>query len=195
MTLDDLLVDAVIDAATAGAVVAAQLETPARFKPQGEVHPVGPARPGPVPGRARSLARRKARADAAYARLVRAVERHSGIRADDRAERALLTVLGALCRRVTSDEARHLVAQLPSKLHPLLDPYLVGPDRGVTTAAIKEQLVGQLGVDVHLAALILTAVCEAIAESVSAGEIEELRGQLPLGMKDLLPSTPLRRTG
>jgi uncharacterized protein (DUF2267 family) len=123
------------------------------------------------------------------------VERHSGLRAKDRAEQALTIVLGSLCRRVTPDEARHLVAQLPSKLQQILLPYLDGPDREITTDTIREDIVRQLGVETEVAILLITSVCEAIGDCVSAGEIEAFRGQLPLAMKDLLPPTPLRRAG
>jgi CBS domain-containing protein/uncharacterized protein (DUF2267 family) len=195
ITLDDLVIARLIDVAVAGSIVAAQLEAGARLKPEGVVHPVVPARPAAAPSPGRALSRRKARADSARARLLKAVERHSGIGSHDRAEQALVTVLGLLCRRVTPEEARHLIAQLPSRMHPLLEPFLTGPDRGVTTAAIEHELERELGVAPDVAKMVLGSVGEAIAESVSSGEIEAFRGQLPLAMKDLLPPTPLRRAG
>jgi CBS domain-containing protein/uncharacterized protein (DUF2267 family) len=194
VTLDDLLADEAIDAATAASIVKAQLEAAARFKPEGSLHPVEPARPEMAsPARARSLTRRKARADSAYGRLLHAVERHSGLQQRDRAELALELVLSALCRRVTPGEARHLIAQLPSKLHPALEKSLDGPDKRITTETIEADLSRELRLDRDAAELVLTSICEAVADSVSAGEIEEFRGQLPLGMKDLFPPSPFRR--
>jgi CBS domain-containing protein/uncharacterized protein (DUF2267 family) len=193
VTLDDLLADGVIDTTTAGSIVSAQLEVAARFKPEGARHPEEPARPETSPSRVRSLTRRRARAESAYGRLLHAVERHSGLRQRDRAELALQIVLSSLCRRVTPDEARHLIAQLPSKLHPTLSPYLDGPDKRITTETIEADLSRELHMDRDAAALVLASICESIADSVSAGEIEEFRDQLPLGMKDLFPPTPLRR--
>lgn len=194
VTLDDLLADGVIDAQAAGAVVRAQLEVAARFKPEGSLHPGTPARQD-LSRSARSITRRKARADNAYGRLLRAVERHSGLQQRDRAELALQIVLGYLCRRVTPQEARHLIAQLPTRLHPSLEPFLDGPDKRITTDTIEEAVARELQMDREAAGFVLQSICEAVADSVSAGEIEEFRGQLPLSMKDLFPPTPLRRAG
>ncbi|WP_437287000.1 DUF2267 domain-containing protein [Sorangium sp. So ce406] len=193
VTLDDLLADGAVDAEAAGSVVRAQLEVAARFKPGGALHPEGIARPERSRGPVRALTRRKARADSAYGRLLHAVERHSGLQQRDRAELALQIVLGNLCRRVTPQEARHLIAQLPSKLHPSLDPFLDGPDKRITTATIEDDVARELRMDREAAGFVLQAICEAVADSVSAGEIEGFRGQLPLDMKDLFPPTPLRR--
>ncbi|AUX47959.1 hypothetical protein SOCE26_094850 [Sorangium cellulosum] len=195
VTLDDLLADGVIDAGTAGSIVKAQLEVAARFKPEGALHPEEPARPELSRGRMRALTRRKARADSAYGRLLHAVERHSGLQTREHAELALEIALGSLCRRVTPQEARHLIAQLPSRLHPSLAPFLDGPDKRITTDTIEGDLARELRMDREAAGFVLQAICEAIADSVSAGEVEGFRGQLPLDMKDLFPPTPLRRAG
>jgi CBS domain-containing protein/uncharacterized protein (DUF2267 family) len=192
VTLDDLLAEGEIDAATAGAIVRAQLEVAARFKPAGSIHPEEPARPEMSPGRVRALLRRRARAESAHGRLLHAVERHSGLLRRDSAELALEIVLTSLCRRVTPEEARHLIAQLPSKLHPVLTPRLDGPDKRITRESIEADLARELHLDPAAAETVLTSICEAIADSVSAGEIEGFRGQLPLDMKDLFPPTWLR---
>ena len=195
VTLDDLLADVAIDAATAGSIVVAQLEAAARFKQEGALHPEEPARPGVVSRRDRGILRHLARAENAYVRLLRAVEAHSGFATREQAELSLLIVLSMLCSRVTPDEARHLIAQLPSKLHPELERHLDGPDRRVTRLAIETELMSRLDIDEDVAELLLTSVCEALADGVTAGEIESFRGQLPLDMKDLFPPTPLRRSG
>ncbi len=192
VSLDDLLASGAIGVDDARAIVTAQLEVAARLKPEGTIHPE-PQQRGPELRRLRAMTRRKARAENAFGRLLRAVSRHSGLEVRDRAELALGIVLGALCRRVTPEEARHLIAQLPSKLHPDLEAQLRGPDRGVTIEAIEAELVRQLHLAPDAANLVLLSVCEAIADSVSAGEIEAFRGQLPLDMKDLFPPTPIRR--
>jgi CBS domain-containing protein/uncharacterized protein (DUF2267 family) len=194
VTLDDLLLDGAIDAAAARSIIVAQLEVADRFKAEGAVHPDEPARPGVASRRGRAILRRKARAESAHARLLRAVEAHSGLRTREQAELSLLVVLGMLCRRVTPDQARHLIAQLPSKLHPELEKDLGGPDRHVTREKIEAELMSRLKVGEDVAAVLLTSVCEALADCVTAGEIESFRGQLPLDMKDLFPPTPLRRS-
>jgi CBS domain-containing protein/uncharacterized protein (DUF2267 family) len=193
VTLDDLIIDGAIDAAAARSIIMAQLEAPARFKEEGAIHPEEPARPEMAGRRGRTILRHKARAESAHARLLRAVEVHSGLRTRARAEPALMIVLGMLCRRVTPDEARHLIAQLPSKLQLELERNLTGPDRHVTRAAIEAELMSRLNVSDDIAPMLLTSICDALADCVTAGEIESFRGQLPLDMKDLFPPTPLRR--
>ncbi|MFS8068838.1 MAG: DUF2267 domain-containing protein [Byssovorax sp.] len=71
----------------------------------------------------------------------------------EQAELSLLIILSMLCRRVTPEEARHLIAQLPSKLHPELERNLDGPDRRVTTAAIAAELMSRLDVGEDVAAV------------------------------------------
>jgi uncharacterized protein (DUF2267 family) len=90
-----------------------------------------------------------------------------------------------LCRRLTPHEAQHLIAQLPSKLQPQLDQCIDGPDRTVTEDAIKDELVRALGVDSDGAGVVLRAVCQAVANTVTEGQINEVRGQLPEDMKHL----------
>jgi predicted transcriptional regulator/uncharacterized protein (DUF2267 family) len=189
VTLDDLIIDGAIDAATAASIIVAQLEAAARFSDDAL-----PAEGGVAGRRDRGILRRKARAESAYARLLRVVEARSGAPAREQAELSLLIVLSMLCSRVTPVEARHLIAQLPSRLHPELERNLDGPDRRVTTEAIEAELIRRLNVGEDVAQMLLISVCEALADCVTAGEIESFRGQLPLDMKDLFPPTPLRRS-
>jgi uncharacterized protein (DUF2267 family) len=128
--------------------------------------------------------RAEARAVATYNRLVGAVSDTAGLDRD-RAERALLLSVCMLCRRLTPHEAQHLIAQLPSKLQPQLDQCIDGPDRTVTEDAIKDELVRALGVDSDGAGVVLRAVCQAVANTVTEGQINEVRGQLPEDMKHL----------
>lgn len=188
ITLDDLVAEGSVGPEALRAIVTAQLEVAAPHKPAGLLHPEGPGRPGrQAAGRARALVRAKARAKASYDKLVMAVTKSADLdRA--RAERALTVAICMLCRRLSPDEAHQLIAQLPSLLQPGLDQCLDGPDRGVTTKAIEKELGSVLGVDAKAATLTLQAVCKAVADSVAAGEIEEVRGQLPEEMRHLFPA-------
>ena len=138
--------------------------------------------------RTRALMRAKARAEATYGRMVKAVASATGLDRD-RSERALFVATCMLCQRLTPEEAQHLVAQLPSLLQPQLEECLTGPDRSVTTRAIEDKLASSLGLPPETASESLRAVLKVIAESVSAGQIAEVRGQLPEEMKALLPAT------
>lgn len=178
VTLDDLLQEGEIDPGLAQSVAAAQLD--GAF-PDRELVP-------PEERRARARHRRNARADSSLHRLLRAVERASGISDHALAGRALGIVLGAVCRRLTSDEAQHFIAQLPSKLHPDLLDCLDGPDKRITAQTIENELRRDLGIGAAAAGDLLEAVCAAIADSISAGEIDAVRSQLPSAMKALFPA-------
>ena len=187
VTFDDLVVDGSVPPEALRAIVSAQLEVEAPHKPAGLLHPERPERPErQAAGRARALMRAKARAEATYSKLVKAVS-HPAKLDPARAERALLVGICMLCRRLSPQEAHQLVAQLPSMLQPKLEKCLDGPDRKVTAKAIETELASVLGVDAQAAAATLKSVCNAITESIAAGEVDEIRGQLPEDMKHLFP--------
>lgn len=195
ITLDDLLLEDAITMDEARSVIAAQLEVAARFKAQGETHPSTPARPPQQARRSRAEQRRAARAENTYGRLLSAVERHTGLQTRDEAERALRIVLSNVCRRLTPSNAEHLVAQLPSKLALTLDRPYEGPDRTITTDTIQADLRQALHLIPDEASDILYSVCDVIADSVSLGEIESVRAELPNAMKDMFPAMAFRRAG
>jgi CBS domain-containing protein/uncharacterized protein (DUF2267 family) len=179
VTLDDLIQEGDIDLGLARSVVMAQLDN--AFPDREPAHP--------EEARARARQRHRARAETSLHRLLRAVERASGIPLHDRAERALGIVLGAICRRLTPDEARHFVAQLPSKLHADLLETFDGPDKRITAQSITHELRRELDLDEGAAGDLLEAVCAAVADSISAGGIEAVRAQLPAEMKTLFPAS------
>jgi CBS domain-containing protein/uncharacterized protein (DUF2267 family) len=193
VTLDDLLLEGAIDVQTAADVVRAQLEVAARYKREGAVHPESPARPGVVRRGDRAVARREARADASHAHVLRVVERYTGLGDREQLDAALDVVLSSLCRRVTRQEARHLIAQLPSRLQARLSASLDGPDRSIGIDTLIDGLASRLGIDAADAEGLMYRVCQAIADVLSEGQIDSLRGQLPLEMKDLFPA-PQRRS-
>jgi len=185
VTFDDLVVDGSVAPDVLRSIVTAQLEVEAPHKPAGLLHPDGAGRPERrAAGRARALMRAQARAEATYNRLVMAVANAAKIdRA--RAERALLVGICMLCRRLSPHEAHHLIAQLPSMLQPRLGQCVDGPDRAVSTEAIEHELGSTLGLDAKGAHEVLLAICNAIADTVAPGQINEVRGQLPEDMKHL----------
>jgi CBS domain-containing protein/uncharacterized protein (DUF2267 family) len=184
VTLDDLLHDAEVPPGESRAALIAQIDS--MLPPASEPFEKSDRR-------TRARVRRRARAESTFQRLLRAVERNSGITDRVRAEKAVGIVLGAVCRRLTPQEARHLVAQLPSKLHAELVACLDGPDKRITTQSIEQELQREIGLDQGRATDVLYGICDAVADGISAGEIDAVRGQLPSGMKELFPETPYRR--
>ncbi|HVY45677.1 MAG TPA: DUF2267 domain-containing protein, partial [Minicystis sp.] len=183
VTLDDLLLDEAIDVGQARGVLVPQFEGAAAF---------GDRRPGDFDARVRARRRRRARMESSYARLVRGVEHHTGLGSRERAERALEIVVGAVCRRLMPEEARHFVAQLPAKMHPDLAACFDGPDKRITARSIELELGRALTLE-DRAYDVLCATCAAVADAVSGGAMDAVRGQLPAGMKELFPAPPIRR--
>lgn len=187
ITFDDLIVDGTVEGDALRAVVVAQLEVEAPLKPAGALHPQKPARPEQqATGQTRALMRAKVRADEVYDRLVRAIGDSAALDYG-RSERAMLIGLCMLCRRLVPQEAQHLIAQLPSKLHPHLDECLDGPNRAVTEEAMRDETARVLGIESDAAAAVLRAVFGTVSDTVSPGQIDEVRGQLPETMKSLFP--------
>lgn len=194
VTLDDLVIERAVDLDTVRSIIVAQLEIAARFKPAGATNPSGAEQGRPGSGE-RARLRRAARAENTYGRLLHATMRQTGLDTRGRAERALLVVLSNLCSRLTETEAQHLLAQLPSKLVPQLDASLGGSNKNITPDTIEAELRRVLHLTPEAATDVLYAICEVIADSVSAGEIEDVRAELPAAMKDLFPPMPYRRAG
>ena len=172
VTLDDLLLDETIPFDQLTPVIARQI---------GEG---GPAPSSRTPAAQRS----SARAQATYGRLRNEVQEAAGLQTPEQADAALEVVLGALVRRLTPGEAEDLVSQLPSLLQPKLRALPPGPDKQIARQTIENELVSRLDVSPQRAAEILLAIGESIADSVSAGQIEDMRAQLPEELRSILPS-------
>jgi CBS domain-containing protein/uncharacterized protein (DUF2267 family) len=189
VSLDDLILEGAIEPREAAAIVGAQLRAAhGSLKAEGATHPETPARPELAASRAgRALLRRRARADVAYAKVLHAVQLRAGLEHRGDAEKAMFIVLGAVCRRITPDQAGHFLAQLPSQLQAELDRVLQGPDRRITRKAIESELAREMHVDSMQSAAITEGVGNAIAQNISAGEVQSLRGQLPAQLRELFP--------
>jgi len=169
VTLDDLILDEAVPIDQVASVVEAQV---------GEG---GPALSVRTPSRRRSAAR----AQATYRRLIKEVQNVTKLDEVEQAEKALQTTLASLVRRLTPGEAKDLISQLPSLLQPKLKPELRGPDKDVTRTSIEENLMKELNIEKSRASEILSAVCNVIAQSISPGELEDVRSQLPRELQEV----------
>jgi CBS domain-containing protein/uncharacterized protein (DUF2267 family) len=169
VTLDDLLLDEAAPLEQLAAIVQAQI---------GE---------GGLPASPRSPAmrRRAARAEATYGRLINQLRADAALENAEEAEDALDIVLKSVVRRLTHGEAKDLIAQLPSLLQPTLLALPPGPDKLISRSTIEAELVQRLGVDRTRAAGILVAVGDTIAQSVSAGQLNDVQGQLPEDLRGI----------
>lgn len=175
VTLDDLLVDEAAPLDDLAEVVEAQI---------GEG---GPA----TRVRSAAAARSAGRAASTYGRFLGQVRAATGLDGPEKAEAALEIVLASVVRRLTSDEADDLIAQLPSVIQPSLSSLPKGPDKSITREAIVSALAQRFDIDTDRAEQVLKGVGVAVARLVSRGEMEEVRNQLPRSMRDIFgPEAP-----
>jgi CBS domain-containing protein/uncharacterized protein (DUF2267 family) len=169
VTLDDLLLDEAAPLDQLAAVVEAQI---------GEG--------GPAPSLRSPTARRSAaRARATYGRMLNRFQAEADLETSERAETALEIVLGSILQRLTPDEAKDLIAQLPSLLQPSLWALSTGPDKSISRQTIEAELSERLGTDESRNRKIWAAAGDIIAQTVSQGQIDDMRGQLPEDLRDI----------
>lgn len=170
VTLDDLLLDEAAPLDELAAIVQAQI---------GEG---GPADSDRAPGRRRSLAR----AEATLNRLVNQVGSAAGLEGAEQARAAFDIVVSALVRRLTPGEAKDFISQLPSLLKADLLALPLGPDTSVTQDSIEGELVARFGIDRAATTPVLVAVATTILDSISPGQADDVRSQLPGELQTLL---------
>lgn len=173
VTLDDLLLDEAAPLEALAAVVAAQIEAG------------GPANGALAPVRHRSLAR----AEATLRRWLSAVLDETGLGGIEQARTALDVVLDALVRRLPPQEAGDFIAQLPSLLQRGLRALPAGPDKTISETTIVGALCTQLDLTPAKADRVFAAVAGIVAGSISEGQAEDMRGQLPAGLREVFRGT------
>jgi CBS domain-containing protein/uncharacterized protein (DUF2267 family) len=180
VTLDDLVVDKVIELTAASAIIADQLAEPSPAKPEGLTRPIRLRRRGD--GRRASERRRQTMRN-----FLRRLTPELGFSDPEDALEAFEIVAIALARRLTPAEASHFAAQLPSEVRDLVLAAPHGPDREVTIGSIVFDLGRTFDLDDERAARLAKRVGRSLRNFVSDGELEDVRSQLPESMQALVP--------
>jgi uncharacterized protein (DUF2267 family)/predicted transcriptional regulator len=170
VTLDDLLLDEAAPLDQLAAVVEAQI---------GEGGPAASLR---SPATRRSAAR----AQATYGLMLNQLRVEAHLETSEEAATALEIVLGSIVQRLTPNEAKDLIAQLPSLLQPTLRALPAGPDKTITRQTIEAELSERLGTNQSHTWQILVAVGDIVGQTVSPGQIDDVHGQLPDGLRGIL---------
>lgn len=187
VTLDDLILEHAVDAPTLAAIVRGQLAEPSRLKAKGRLHPTAAVRGDREALRLNLQRRHDARRRQVYAKLVKRTADLTELDSAEEAEHALLIVISALLRRLTPEEAADFLAQLPSSLRDYAIANVPGgPDLAVRRALIEDQVVSALGVGQARAAQIVRQVGRALCDGISRGELNDVKGQLPPDLKEIL---------
>jgi uncharacterized protein (DUF2267 family) len=125
--------------------------------------------------------------------MLSQVQADAGLGSLEQAETVLEIVVSSLVRRLTPNEAKDLIAQLPSVLQAPLRALPPGPDKRISRETIEADLVSILDVDSARAAELLEAVGATIAQNVSSGQMSDVQGQLPEDLRGVF-SAPVSRT-
>lgn len=125
--------------------------------------------------------RHESRAATTYHAFLKDLER-IGEMPKELAERAAVAVLSVLERRMPSSGARHLEAQLPSKLRELLTHL---SQRRFGRAAFLQMVADELSMDPHQVEPIVRAVFRAVRFKISDGEAEDVAAELPKDLAEL----------
>jgi uncharacterized protein (DUF2267 family) len=117
--------------------------------------------------------------------MLNQLQANADLGTSERAETALEIVLGAIIQRLMPGEAKDLISQLPSLLQPTLRTLPSGPDKTITRQAIEAELNARLGTDQVRSRQICAAVGDLVAQTVSPGQIDDMRGQLPEDLRGI----------
>ena len=126
-------------------------------------------------------ARHESHAATTYHAFLRDLQRIGGLR-EDLAERSAVAVLSVLERRVLPGGARHLEAQLPSKLRELL---VHSAQSRFGRVAFLRMVAGELGIEPEAAEPIVRAVFRAVRAKISDGEARDVAAELPGDLAEL----------
>lgn len=129
--------------------------------------------------------RRASRLEASYRRLMNEFRTESALPSIEQADTAFAVVLSALVRRLTPDEAKDLVAQLPPRIGERLQSLPAGPDKTITEAAILAELARRLGITPPRAREVLAAAVRTLDANMSAGQMQDVRHQLPKELREV----------
>src|SRR5690606_4332954 len=90
--------------------------------------------------------------------------------------------------RLTADEARGFIAQLPSVIQPELRALPPGPDKAITLETVQTELVRRMDVEPERASALAGAVGRSIAQLVTPGQIEHVQSQSTGPLRGLVSS-------
>jgi uncharacterized protein (DUF2267 family) len=118
-----------------------------------------------------------------YEAFIETIEQRSGLPREE-AERTAVTVLQALCDRLTGDEAFDLLAQLPARLMKRVT--ITRAPLPLTRDELVAWVADELGVEPGEARDRVRAVFSTIREAISLGEFRDILEQLDPDYADLL---------
>ncbi len=181
VSLDDLVLSGETSRQRLSKIVRAQLSEPSASKPEGFTRPTRLARALSTPA-----LRREAHREQTMRRFGKQLAERLGLSSTIDAVTAFEVVVGQLAQRLSPEEAKDLLAQLPMRVREHLADLPRGPDVRITRERIEEQVAAHLGLDPKRASALTRRVGQTLGDFVSAGELADVVSQLPPELKPLL---------
>lgn len=117
--------------------------------------------------------------------FVATVQRRAGINSQEAALNVIGATLATLSERLAGGEAKDLASQLPYEIGVYLEQPMAGAGEPFGLDEFFWRISQRAGIDVQEAALQARVVIGVLTESVSMGEIENVRSQLPEDIRQL----------
>jgi uncharacterized protein (DUF2267 family) len=115
--------------------------------------------------------------------FVREVKRKAVLGNRDEVIKAIKVTLETLKERLAGDEPRHIAAQLPRQIGEMLQED--GKGENFTVEEFFGRVSRREGTEIPIAMLHARAVLEVIKEAITAGEMQDVRAQLPVEFYEL----------
>ena len=114
-----------------------------------------------------------------YEEFIGKVRHRARLGSSQEAESAVRATLETLAERLHGNEAEHLAAQLPPEVALYLETPYVGVEENYSLDDFFQRVSEREGVAFGEASYHARVITGLIAESVTMGEIEDVRAQLP----------------
>ncbi|MCU7496037.1 MAG: DUF2267 domain-containing protein [Ignavibacteria bacterium] len=115
--------------------------------------------------------------------FIRDVKRKAVLDNRDEVIKAIKATLETLKERLSGDEPGHIAAQLPRQIGEMLQGE--GKGESFTVEEFFSRVSRREGTEIPVAMLHARSVLEAIREAITAGEMSDVRAQLPAEFYDL----------
>lgn len=120
-----------------------------------------------------------------YDEFVAQVQRRANLGSRGEAERAIRATLETVAERLSGGEPKDLASQLPAEIAVYLQQPFAGVGEGFSLDEFFRRVSERESVDLPVAALHARIVIAVLSESVTMGEIENVRAQLPADIRQL----------
>jgi uncharacterized protein (DUF2267 family) len=130
-----------------------------------------------------------------YDEFIKRVRDRAGIADREEAEQTAFAVVQAIVDRLTGDEARDMLSQLPAPLKSSVT--VTETVNRMTANEFVERIAGELGVPPEEARTRVQAVFDTLHEALTPGQFHDVLVQLPSGYLELLTrrSAPAGQAG